>query len=444
MSTQIPLAIQNFPKQQSIFDSQARIKLAAKGRRFGLTKGAANDFILSALEGKFKKGLWVDVVNSNIDKYIERYFLPHLKKLPSSMWSWRVQKKELHIGKAYIDFRSADTPETMEGFGYDKAFINEAGIVLKDEYLWNNAIQPMFWDYPDVKIVIGGTPKGKGKFYELCERGKDPEQKQFEFFTFTSFDNPYINLDAIKQDMETMPERVVQQEIYAQFLEDTGVVFRNFMEVMDATAQKPIDNHVYIMGVDLAKVEDYTVIAVYDMSTNKQVYQARFNKIDWGMQKERIAQTAKHYNTASIVIDATGLGDPIVDDLARMELPVDPIKFTNDQKRQLIEKMVNWIELKRVHLLNLPETVRELSNFTYDISETTDRIRYEAPQGFHDDIVIAHALAIWRLIPQFKEKAEKPKTLIQEHYEKLKKKQYGENVSFDGYPDQIDTEWGQF
>src|SRR3990167_11002988 len=292
------LPILNFPKQQSIFDSPARYKIVAKGRRFGLTKGAANDFIKCALEGKFKRGLWVDVVNSNIDKYIERYFIPHLNKLPRTMWEWRKQAKMITINGAYIDFRSADTPETMEGFGYDKAFINEAGIVLKDEYLWNNAIQPMFWDYPNVSVVIGGTPKGKGKFFELCERGKDPTQSQFEFFTFTSFDNPYINTKAIEEDMKSMPDRVVRQEIYTEFLEDTGVVFRNFMEVMDAKPQEPQEGHVYQMGVDLAKVQDFTVLAVYDMGTNKQVYQARFNKIDWGMQKARIAETSRHYNNA--------------------------------------------------------------------------------------------------------------------------------------------------
>lgn len=419
----ILLPIENFSKQQSIFDHPARIKLAAKGRRFGLTKGAANDFIQCALEGKFKKGLWVDVVNSNIDKYIERYFLPHLEKLPKYMWEWRRQKKEVHINGSYIDFRSADTPETMEGFGYDKAFINEAGIVLKDVYLWENAIQPMFWDYKEAQIVIGGTPKGMGKFYELCERGKDPEQPGFEFFTFTSFDNPYINTDAISEDMKNMPERVIQQEIYAQFLEDTGVVFRGFMSIMDAIPVEPIVGHVYIMGVDLARVQDYTVLAVYDMTNNKQVYQARFNQLDWSMQKNRIADTAKHFNTATIVIDATGVGDPIVEDLARMSLPMDPIKFTNESKKQMIEKLASWIETKRIHMINIPETVRELTNFTYDISEQTGRVRYEAPAGFHDDIVMAHALAVWRLLPIYREKAERPKTLIQEHYEKIKNRQ---------------------
>ena len=441
---EIELPIKNFPKQQSIFDSQTRYTIVAKGRRFGLTKGAANDFIKCALEGTFKKGLWVDVVNTNIDKYIERYFLPHLNKLPKNVWEWRKQAKMVVVNGSYIDFRSADTPETMEGFGYDKAFLNEAGIILKDEYLWNNAIMPMFWDYPNVHVVIGGTPKGKGKLFELAERGKDDSQKDYSFFTFTSFDNPFLDLDAIREDMASMPERVIQQEIYAQFLEDTGVVFRNFLDIMDAEPRKPEHGHRYVMGVDLAKVEDFTVIAVYDAINNRQVYQARFNQIDWGIQKSRIAETARHFtdgtSPAQVVIDATGLGDPIVDDLGRMGIPVDPIKFTNDQKRQLIEKMVNWIELKRIHMLPIEETKRELTNFTYDVSEVTDRVRYEAPLGFHDDIVIAHALAIWRLDVKQREATERPKTAIRLSYEKALKTQIQEieaEVPLDQW-----NEWG--
>ena len=422
----IELPIQNFPKQQSIFDSKARVKLAAKGRRFGLTKGAANDFITAALKREFTKGLWVDVVNSNIDKYIERYFIPELKRLPEHLWQWRKQAKIVTINGAYIDFRSADTPETMEGFGYDKAFINEAGIVLRDEYLWNNAIQPMFWDYPNASIVIGGTPKGKGKFFELCERGKDPAQKQYDFFTFTSFDNPFISHDVIKQDMESMPQRVIDQEIYAKFLDDTGIVFRGFMDIMDASPNGPIPGHVYVMGVDVAKVQDFTVLAIYDTINNKQVYQARFNKLDWPMQRQRIQSTAKHYNNASIVIDATGVGDPIADDLARFSLPVDPIKFTNDQKRMMVEKLANWIELKRVHMINIPETVREFTNFTYDISEQTGRVIYNAPVGFNDDIVWAHALAVWRLIPKTKQKKEEAQTITQYAKHKAYEDQYAD------------------
>ena len=432
----IDLAIKNFPKQQSIFDSKARYKIVAKGRRFGLTKGAANDYIKCGLEGSFSKGLWGDVVNGNIDRYIERYFMPHLNKLPRSMWEWRKQAKMLVMNGAYIDFRSADTPETMEGFGYDKAFLNEAGVILKDEYLWDNAIRPMFWDYPNIKVVIGGTPKGKGKFFELSERGKDPEQPLYYTFHYSSFDSPFEHIHkAIRDDMASMPDRVIKQEIYAEFLEDTGVVFRNFLEIMDAEPMKPLQGHLYVMGVDLAKVEDFTVLSVYDTINNKQVYQARFNQIDWGMQKARIAQTSKHYNNATVVIDATGLGEPVVDDLGRMGIPVDPIKFTNEQKRMLIEKLANWIEIKRIRMLNIPETVRELSNFTYDISDVTDRVHYGAPVGFHDDIVISHALAVWRLNAKTKEVYEKPKNRTQQAYEQAKR-EYEQN--------QEEYDWAQF
>lgn len=438
MNQQYSLDILNFPKQQSIFNSTVRYKLAAKGRRFGLTKGAANDYIKSALDGSFKKGLWGDVINSNIDRYVERYFLPHLNKLPKYMWDWKRQAKVLYIKDSYIDFRSADTPETWEGFGYDKAFINEAGIILKNRYLWENAIMPMFWDSPKVSAVIGGTPKGKGLFFELCERGKDPEQQQYEFFTFTSFDNPYVNRQAIEEDLKSMPERVVQQEIYAQFLDDTGVVFRGFSDIMDAQPNQPIPGHYYIMGVDLAKVQDFTVIALYDTSNNKQVYEARFNKLDWSMQKARIAETSRHFNNALCVIDATGLGDPIVEDLGRMGVPVDPIKFTNDQKRQLIEKLATWIETRKVHMIRTDEKIREFTNFTYDISEQTGRIRYEAPQGFHDDIVIAHSLAVWRLNALYRERRlDEPKTYIQREYQRAIADNFENELN-----DRVLDEWG--
>ena len=426
------LPILNFPKQQEIFDSQAKYTIVVKGRRFGLTKGAANDFIESALEGKFKKGLWVDVINPNIDKYIERYFIPHLNRLPRNIWSWRKQAKIITIKDSYIDFRSADHPEALEGFGYDKAFLNEAGVILKDEYLWENAIRPMFWDYPNVRVVIGGTPKGKGKFYELYQRGQDEEQTIYKSLYFTSFDSPFDHIHkAIREDMASMPQRVIEQEIMARFLEDTGVVFRGFMEVMDATPQKPQRDARYVIGCDLAKVEDFTVLAVYNAKTNKQVYQARFNQIDWGMQKARIAETARHYqdkdgNPATVVIDATGLGEPVVEDLARMGVPVDPIRFTNEQKRQLIEKLVTWVETGRVHMLPLEETKREFENFTYDISEQTGRVRYNAPAGFHDDVVIAHALAVWRLIIKEKQLQVRRKSLIRLSYEKKLKEQEGE------------------
>ena len=425
------LPIENFPKQQEIFSHPARFKIAVKGRRFGITRGAANDFIASAINGTFKRGLWVDTVNTNIDRYIERYFLPHVMRLPKDKWEWRKQDKILKIFGAYIDFRSSDRPENIEGFGYDKFFINEAGIVLKNEYLWSNAIRPMLWDF-SASGVIGGTPKGRGVFSDLFERGNDPMQPMYKSFRFTSFDNPYLPLDIIRKEILDMPERVVRQEVYAEFLDDSGVVFRHVSEICTLNPQKPIAGHLYIIGADLAKVQDYTVLTVFDRANNNQVFQDRFNKLEWPFQKKKIQALSQAYNHALVSIDSTGIGEPLYEDLERAGVPVEPFKFTNSSKKELIEKLSIWIEQKRFLMLNDPDTIREFNNFTYDIS-STGKIRYNAPAGFHDDIVCSMGLAIWQLHEVIKVDVPPAQSLLQEHYQR---KMAGQGEWLDSFADQ--------
>lgn len=391
----IQLAIHNFPNQQKVFDDPAPHKVVAKGRRWGLTKGAANNFIKKALGGQFEKGLWVDVVNGNIDRYIERYFVPHLLRLPANLWKWEKQKNIVYIKDSYIDFRSADRPETIEGFDYDLYFVNEAGIVLRDEYLWQNSIVPMLWN-PKATGVVGGTPKGKGLFFQLFQRGMDPAQPSYKSFRFSSFDSPHVNRQKVMDEIKSLPEKVVKQEIYAEFLDDTGVVFSNIDSVAILEPQDPIPGHLYVMGCDLAKVQDFSVLTVYDRTNNHQVYQMRFNQLEWPFQKARIRELSLKYNRSLVIMDTTGIGEPIYDDMSRDGVAIQPYKFTNESKKNLIEKLSNWIELSNIKMLKLEETISEFSNFTYDIS-SNGTVRYEAPIGFHDDIVISHALAVWSL-----------------------------------------------
>jgi hypothetical protein len=279
----------------------------------------------------------------------------------------------------------------------------------------------MLWEFK-AHGVIGGTPKGKGLFEQLYNRGLDPNQTEYASFTFTSFDNPYISHDTIMEDIKTMPERVVEQEIYAKFLDDTGVVFRNVRDIATLSPiDQPIHDHLYVIGCDLAKVQDYTVLTVYDRKDNHQVYQMRFNQLEWPFQKERIKGLSMKFNRALVSMDSTGLGEPIYEDLVRAGVPCEPIHFTNESKKQMIEKLSNWIELKNLRMLNLEETVQEFNSFTYDYSEKTGRVIYGAPPGFHDDIVFSHALAIWQLQPIIEVRKQPVMSVIERDiYEKTK------------------------
>jgi hypothetical protein len=211
--------------------------IVPKGRRFGTTKGAANAFIEYAIDG-ISPMLWVDTINGNIDRYFDRYFYPVLKQLPQSKWEFNRQKRELKILGSIIDFRSADSPESIEGFGYKKIFLNEAGIILKNKYLYSNAILPMLLDFPDSQLIASGVPKGKHlksgekhKFFELYENAINGE-KGYRLLSYTSYDNPMINKEDIDNLSASMTPSEYQQEIMGQFVDHDGenAFATNFLE----------------------------------------------------------------------------------------------------------------------------------------------------------------------------------------------------------------------
>lgn len=217
---EITLSLSYTPQQKAVFfENKKRFTTIEKGRRFGFTKGMANACIEWLMEGK--KILWVDTINANLKRYYERYFRPELKKLPNDMYNFNSQDKQLNLNGSWLDFRSAERPENIEGFGYDIVILNEAGIILKDPYLWDSAIAPMLLDNPNSRAFIGGVPKGKNKFYELAQKGMRSGGDWINF-QFSSYDNPLLDkneIDRLVAELGGVGSDVVRQEIYGEFLD---------------------------------------------------------------------------------------------------------------------------------------------------------------------------------------------------------------------------------
>jgi len=89
-------------------------------------------------------------------------------------------------------------------------------------------------------------------------------------------------------------------------------------------------------------------------------------------------------------IDSTGVGDPIVEDLARVCRHVEGFKFTSQTKQQLMEGLQIAIQTGEIRF---PDgwLRSELEAFGFRYSGRT--VRYEATVG-HDDGVCALALAV--------------------------------------------------
>ena len=250
----------------------------------------------------------------------------------------------------------------------------------------------MIMDFDPMRI-IGGTPKGRNVFHKLCTKAADPMEVDRKDFEFSSYDNPFLATDVVDKIANEMPELVRKQEIYAEFLEDEAVVFKNVKKCATAIRQEPIKGKQYYHGVDLAKHVDYTVESIMDEGGN-QVYLDRYNKLDWGYQKTKIAATNKKYNNAKLLLDSSGVGDPIFDDMKKMVPYVEGYKFTNESKKKLIEALMLAFDLEEIRIINDPVQINELLIFEYQISKS-GVLRYNAPQGYHDDHVIGVALSNW-------------------------------------------------
>ena len=94
------------------------------------------------------------------------------------------------------------------------------------------------------------------------------------------------------------------------------------------------------------------------------------------------------------LIDSTGVGDPIVEELQRSLQLVQSFKFTSQSKQQIMEGLASRIQSVGIQF---PDgwLRDELDSFEFEYSRTG--VRYSAPSGSHDDGVCALALAV-RLI----------------------------------------------
>jgi phage FluMu gp28-like protein len=248
------------------------------------------------------------------------------------------------------------------------------------------------------------TPKGMNFFREEFIKGQDRLNPDYESFQYSTQANPHITKKELEDFAKDMPERVYKQEILAQFIEDVGAVFKNVRDHVKGQLEEPRGSVIqnYYIGIDLAKYEDFTVICVLN-ENGHLVHFDRFNQIDWNFQKAKIINIATRYHNAQVLIDSTGVGDPIYEDLMRKGVRIQGYKFTNESKKQLIENLAIKMENNGITFPDIPELVNELREFGY-IKTDSGTLKYQAPEGLHDDCVIALALAVWN----YKKKGSRP------------------------------------
>jgi len=97
-----------------------------------------------------------------------------------------------------------------------------------------------------------------------------------------------------------------------------------------------------------------------------------------------------------LLIDSTGVGDPIVEEIQSGRSNVEGLKLSASSKQQLMEGLALAIQNQEIIIHpNMTTLIDELEAFEFVYTRTG--VKYSAPEGMHDDCVCALALAVKRM-----------------------------------------------
>lgn len=385
--------------QRPVMDSNARFKLMCAGRRFGKTKIAG---ALGHKKCRRERQMvwWV----APTYKIVKRGYAEVLRQLPPDVLTKPAPPEtSFDAGRPVIlnfktgsklEFYSAERPEGMLGEGVDLVIMDEAATMK--EHIWTQIVRPTLADRRGEALFIS-TPRGRNWFYNMYQRGQDDMYKDYESWRFPSMANPFIPAEEWLEMEQTLPAAVYEQEILAEFISNAAAVFRL---PADGSAIRPIqspEGHV-TLGIDLAKHNDFTVICGINSGNRQPCYHERFNSVSWPEQRRRIhdavAQLEDNGCTVSVMLDSTGIGDVVYDDLSIEGLDAVPIKFTPQWKQMAV--MLLAADLERGDAFIHDDQRTEFESYAYEITPA-GRWKYEAASG-HDDEVSAMLLAHWGVV----------------------------------------------
>jgi hypothetical protein len=307
----------------------------------------------------------------------------------------RVQESEHRLELltgGVIEAWSLDGPDPARGRKYGRAILDECGLVAKLEEAWNGAIRPTLADLRGDAWFLG-TPKGRNYFWQAYQRGLDPAQDEWRSWSMPTSTNPYIPADEIEAARRTTPDRWFRQEYLAEFLDDAGGVFRYVVERSTATAQREaIPGHEYVVGVDWGKLADFSVFSVIDATGRCQAALDRSNGIEYQLQLQRLRALCWRFKPSTMIVERNSMGEPLIEQLQREGFPVSPFTTTQGSKADIIDGLALALERGDVQLLPDPVQVGELQ--AYEATRLPSGLmRYSAPEGMHDDTVMALAMA---------------------------------------------------
>lgn len=307
-----------YPQQEQALFNDARYALVEASSKSGKTVGSMAWLLEQALVHRGGPGCnfwWIAPVYAQA-----RIPYRRIKRgLPQG--AYQANDSELSLAfpnGSVMTFKGGDHADSLFGDDVMAAVVDEASRVKEES--WHALRSTLTHTRGPVRLI--GNVKGRRNwFYLLCRRAEagEPDMAYAKITAHEAAAAGVLAEAEIEDARRTLPEAVFRELYLAEPSDDEGNPFgiEAIRRCIGNTLEEPKPGRKYVMGVDLGKAQDFTCAVVMDGQDGRVVALERF-QAPWNDTMTRLQVLASRYNRATLLVDATGLGDPITEALQRL------------------------------------------------------------------------------------------------------------------------------
>jgi hypothetical protein len=248
-------------------------------------------------------------------------------------------------------------------------------------------------------LDLVSTPNGRNWFYrkmlELKERPQDAYVQSGD-----SRENTHISSEYLEMQLRYLSDKRVAQNIMGQFVDSGGeIIAGKYVDAALLPGQAELiqtetdsKGRFLITGWDLARKKTATVGITIELRNGVCTVQTltRIKKWDWNIIIAEIRKRQRQY-PGRLIIDATGLGDVVVSQLA--DLNPMAVIFTPKTKAELLTNLELFHSMGRIkyHRWELPDD----NGRVWSLEDELRAARWDDNNTC--DSLMALALALWPL-----------------------------------------------
>lgn len=235
------------PGQQQVSVSPARFRVVIAGRRWGKTYLAIRE---TAKVARFPNRRCYLVYPTY--RQAKNVIWDSLKQRMSELnWIDKINESDLTIrlkNNSTISLRGADNFDSLRGVGLDWVCMDE--FAMCDSAAWQQVLRATLSDRQGRALFIS-TPMGTSNWaYDLYQRGLDPEEHQWESFSYRTIDGLNVSSEEIEQARRDLDERSFRQEYEATFENYVNRVFYNWDRQLNTRPRPEQLPNVLHVGMD--------------------------------------------------------------------------------------------------------------------------------------------------------------------------------------------------